>query len=255
MPQLFLRAAVVIGVTASLASAGARAAEVQVATARYPLEAGGRLSIQNVKGSIEVQGWDRDQVEVTVVKTAPRACGCLNQARVLASPEAGGWLFTTVYTGSVKAPLRVDYLVRAPEELRLERVSTLRGKIAIHNIEGAARADTLEGDIQETGVSGRLEARSLNGNIQVALRRMTGRGGGLSLETINGNIELVLPPRPNAELELSTVAGRIATPYALEASSVPGDTMKLKRLGRGGERLLLRTVRGNLSVEERAEIL
>jgi hypothetical protein len=255
MRRLVLRSAILVLMTANGMALRARAANLQVATATYPLPAGGRLSIKNVKGSIEVQGWDRNQVEVTVVKTAPAACACLDQVRVLAAPQTGGWSFVTVYTGSVKVPLRVDYLVRAPEELRLDRVSTLKGEIFINDIEGAARADTLEGDIQESGVSGQLEASSLNGDIKVALRRLTDPGGTLDLETVNGNVALVLPPRPNAELELSTVAGRIITPYALEASAAPGGTVKQKRLGRGGERLLLRTVRGNIRVEEQAEIL
>ena len=36
----------------------------------YPLQAGGSFELQNVNGAVEVQGWDRDDVEVHAVKTA-----------------------------------------------------------------------------------------------------------------------------------------------------------------------------------------
>ena len=36
----------------------------------YSLQPGGTLDVQNVNGTVEVQGWDRDVVEVHAVKTA-----------------------------------------------------------------------------------------------------------------------------------------------------------------------------------------
>src|SRR5215472_19190884 len=36
----------------------------------YPLQPGGTVEVQNVNGTVEVQGWDRDVVEVHAVKTA-----------------------------------------------------------------------------------------------------------------------------------------------------------------------------------------
>jgi hypothetical protein len=34
----------------------------------YPLQPGGKFELQNVNGTVEVQGWDRDVVEVRAVK-------------------------------------------------------------------------------------------------------------------------------------------------------------------------------------------
>src|SRR5258708_35487967 len=36
----------------------------------YPLQPGGSLELQNVNGTVEVQGWDRNEIEVHAVKTA-----------------------------------------------------------------------------------------------------------------------------------------------------------------------------------------
>jgi hypothetical protein len=36
----------------------------------YPLQPGGTVELQNVNGTVEVQGWDRNEIEVHAVKTA-----------------------------------------------------------------------------------------------------------------------------------------------------------------------------------------
>ena len=36
----------------------------------YPLERGGTFELQNVNGTVEVEGWDRDAIEIHAVKTA-----------------------------------------------------------------------------------------------------------------------------------------------------------------------------------------
>src|SRR5437660_10038529 len=36
----------------------------------YPLQPGGSLELQNVNGTVDVQGWDRNEIEVHAVKTA-----------------------------------------------------------------------------------------------------------------------------------------------------------------------------------------
>src|SRR5260370_39118472 len=36
----------------------------------YPLQPGGSFELQNVNGTVDVQGWDRDTIEIRAVKTA-----------------------------------------------------------------------------------------------------------------------------------------------------------------------------------------
>ncbi len=38
----------------------------------YPLQPGGSFELQNVNGTVDVQGWDRDTIEIHAVKTAKR---------------------------------------------------------------------------------------------------------------------------------------------------------------------------------------
>jgi hypothetical protein len=72
---------------------------------------------------------------------------------------------------------------------------------------------------------------------------------------VNGNLVLLLPPRSNADLELSTVAGTIEGNYAFQISSIPGDSTRRTRVGLGGVTVSLRTVRGSIRVAERDDLL
>ena len=36
----------------------------------YPLQPGGSFELQNVNGTVEVQGWDRNEIEIHAIKTA-----------------------------------------------------------------------------------------------------------------------------------------------------------------------------------------
>ncbi len=237
------------------AASNALAMEGNVSTSNYPLPANGRVTVENVRGTIQVEGWDRPQVELTVLKTAPDGCNCLDDAAVIAKPDKGGWSFHTLYSGSASQPVRVDYRLRVPRQVRLDELRTVQGEISVRDVEGNVVVETLNGDIQETGVSGQVSAHSLNGNIHVSLRTLQNSSSGLSFETVNGNVSLILPPKPNADLELSSVDGNVVTPYPLQVSSHPGDQAERCRVGRGGVSILLRTVRGNVHVAEKHESL
>lgn len=233
----------------------ALATEARVTTADFPLPANGQISVENVRGAIQVVGWDRSVVQVTTLKTAPDGCDCLDKAAVLASRTRQGWAFQTVYTNGKRDPVRVDYKLKVPRQVRLKELSTIQGQIEVLGVQGSVLAETVNGDIRELDVEGKVSAHALNGNIFVSLRGLPASSRSLSFEALNGNLDLILPPKPNAELALSTLEGKAVTPYMLEASSHPGDQTRTCRLGRGGPSILLKTVRGNIRVQERNEKL
>ena len=48
----------------------------------YPLTAGGSFVLENVNGSVHVDGWDRDEVEVSAVKTSTNESRDVQQVRI-----------------------------------------------------------------------------------------------------------------------------------------------------------------------------
>jgi hypothetical protein len=234
---------------------GASARQQRGGVAYYPLSPGSRLAVENVHGSIRVEGWDRAEVEVAVTKTliAPDA----HPEDVVISVEQGeGELrLRTMYTVPLPLPARVDYRLRVPRQVNLKGLRTLEGNITVRNIEGSVDARSLRGDIDQANISGAVEARTISGNIAVSLRALPEAATRLSLETANGSLFLRLPPGANADLEMSTTAGRIEGNLPRAASLTPGDGALRTRLGRGGTPVRLRTIRGNIRVVEGEEVL
>ncbi len=218
---------------------------------RFALPPGGHVSVVNVQGSVLVEGWDRSEVEASVAISSKTPTDQIDDVQIAVEARPDGVVFHTLYPSGLDTPIRVDYRLRVPRQVRLDELSTLDGDIVAHNVQGSMKARSLHGDIEGIDVAGSLTANALTGNILVSLRSISDRPAPINLATINGNVELLLPPRANANLELSTVAGNILGDYAFQVSDEPGDSTRRAQVGAGGPRIVLHTVRGNISVGER----
>jgi hypothetical protein len=224
-------------------------------SARFALAAGGVVGVKNVQGTVAVEGWERAEVELIVAKTSLAPTDRLDDVCVSAESGVGSLMFRTLYPDDLREPIRVDYQLWVPRRVRLEGVYTLVGDIRVRNVEGPVDVRSLLGNIIEEDVAGPVVAQALTGDISVSLRALPGPSTPLLLDTVNGNLNLRLPPRANADLELRTVAGQIEGNYLFEASTTPGDNVRRARLGRGGVRVRLETIRGNIRVGERNDLL
>ena len=222
---------------------------------RFELPPGGHVSVVNVHGSVLVEGWDRAEVEATVAMRSEAPTDQLDDVQVAVEARSGGVAFHTLYPSGLDTPIRVDYRLRVPRQVRLDELSTLEGDIVVHDVEGSMEAHNLHGDIEGINVSGSVVAHALTGNILISLRALPDRRLPFTLATINGNVDLVMPAQANADLELSTVAGNIVGDYPFQVSSTPGDSTRRAQVGAGGVRVELRTVRGNIRVGQRDEDL
>jgi len=251
-----VRAITLVGVAAGLLAAmPVSAQEQEVWSGRYPFPPGGSVAVENVQGDIDVEAWDRAEVEVVVVKTALGLGANPDDVRIEVESNGRALTLRTLYVGQADEPVRVDYQVRVPRQVRLERLRTVEGSIRARGIEGSVDASTLNGNIEQRNISGSVLARAINGSVAVSLRALPDRAAPVQLDTVNGHIFLSLPSQANADLQLSAVAGRIEGNYAFTVSDVPGDTSWRTRLGRGGVQVRLRTVRGNIRVTESEELL
>jgi hypothetical protein len=202
-----------------------------------------------------VQGWDQAEVEATVAMRSAAPTDQLDDVKVAVEARDGAVSFHTLYPAGLDTPIRVDYRLRVPRQIRLDELSTLQGDIVVHDVDGTMEAHNLHGDIEGINVSGSVRAHALTGNIFVSLRALPDPRLPLQLATINGNVDLVMPAQANANLELSTVAGNIMADYPFQVSSVPGNSTRRAQVGAGGVRVELRTVRGNIRVGQRDDDL
>ena len=231
------------------------AIEQRVWTARYALEPAGQITVENVQGNITVEGWDRAEVAVSVFKSAASPQAHLDDVGVEVEAGDHALKLRTVYPGESKEAVRVDYRLRVPRQVRLDRLRTLGGDISVRDIEGSVDARTLNGNIRQSAIRGSVVARAINGNVAVSFRALPERSQPVQLETVNGTIRVSLPPRADADLQLSTLAGRVESKYAFSVSEAPGDSALKSRVGQGGVQVRLRTVRGDIQVTENEDLL
>jgi len=242
-------------VATTLVAGNASAQQQKVWTAHYALVPGGILTIENVRGNITVEGWDRGMVQVAVTKASLGGPDLLDNVRILVEGGRTKLAFRTLHPAETQESVRVDYQVRVPRQVRLERLQTVTGEIVVSEVEGFVDARSLSGNIMQFNVAGRVLARATTGNVFVALRALPDGGDPLQLDTLSGDVSLFLPPRPNVDLELHSVAGSIVTPYVCQLSGKTGDVAQRTRVGRGGVLIQVRTVRGDIRVVEREGVL
>ena len=139
---------------------------------KFQLPPGGHVSVVNVHGSVLVEGWDRAEVEATVAMRSEVPTDQLDDVQVAVEASSGGVAFHTLYPSGLDTPIRVDYRLRVPRQVRLDEISTLEGDIVVHDVEGSIEARNLHGDIEGINVSGSVVAHALTGNILVSLARL-----------------------------------------------------------------------------------
>lgn len=213
----------------------------------YPLTAGGSFQLQNVNGSVQVSGWERDEVEVHAVKSAKRNPGDLQRVRIEVEAKADSVAVETRYPHDNGIDVSVEYHVRVPHRVLLRRVGTVNGQVRISGVEATGELRSVNGDVEVADSAGRLSARTTNGNVRLELRRLDA-GGPISVETVNGSVVLALPADAGAELDVRSVNGdfRSELPVTLQGSL--GSREFHGRLGAGGDAIRIRTVNGGIRV-------
>ena len=213
----------------------------------YPLQPGGTFSLTNVNGAVQISGWDRSEVEVHAVKTARGTQSDLARVRIEVSSSPGRVAVGTQYPKDDGVEVYVEYRIRVPRRVQLERVATVNGLVRVSNVEATGDLRTVNGNVDVFDCTGRLSVHTTNGNLRLEMRRVDD-GEPVMLETINGTILLAMPAGTNAELDVRTINGdfRSELPLSVEGASL----LQAFRwqVGKGGSTIQIRTVNGGIRV-------
>ncbi len=238
-------ALVAVAAATVLAAPGFAFDEVFLQT--YPLPAGGSFQLQNVNGSVQVSGWDRDEVEVYAVKTAQGNPKDLRRVSIEVQAQEGSVAVQTHFPHDDGVEVFVEYHIRVPQRIELRQVATVNGAVRVFGVDAAGELRSVNGNIEVFDSSGRLSAHTTNGNVRMELHRVEGSAP-MSVDTMNGSVLLALPPGTGAELDVRSLNGdfRSELPVTLQGSS--GSREFHGRLGSGGSPLRLRTINGSIRV-------
>lgn len=250
-----------------------------------------RLSVNNIRGSVEIHSGEEGVIQVTAVKHSHS--GDEQRTRIEITQDADGnvkaatnypdggwtWLF-----GS--QPCEVDYVVKAPRlcSLRLNGVSntvlaegfngevninSVSGEITLRDLKSFVRIHTVSGDVDGEQLSGSLDVDSVSGDVVLKESRLSSiKGktvsgdirlstpmaeGPYEFKSVSGDVRLTVPPETQCTGELHSLSGDLVTAFLTTGFSSHHGSQSVRVQG-GGVKITLNSVSGDLTLDCDGEI-
>lgn len=242
--------ALVLALVLALAAATALAADRPVKESGA-MPADGRVTIENIAGSVKVVGWDRAEISVTGtlgedVERLDFSAGARASVEVVYKDRHHG------KGGKVREMLRggdrhgegggADLTVQVPRGCVLE-VEVVAADVDVSGLEAEVNVTAVAGNVDVRGACRRLAVESVSGNVEI-----DGAGRATEVGTVSGNLKVRCD---DADLEVETVTGEATVDCAslrsLKANTVNGTITMSGRPAAGAE-IDAESVNGNLTL-------
>ena len=271
-PLLLLACAAAVLGGCSVDVQGTRSAVVRE-DKRFPVSAHATVTLRTFDGSIEVRGWERDEVLVQIERraTSPEVAQTLEvtttqegnriavEAREPATPDSSASVSLVV-----SVPRGVTLTARSADgSIRMSGVEgvlagyTGDGSIRIDGARGSLDVESGDGSISASGRLGRLRAHSGDGSVQITAEPGSVMQGDWSITTGDGSVSLRLPDAFDAELAAESGDGAISVSPDLMRGGITAERgdgparAVAGTLGKGGRRLVIRSGDGSVSIAAR----
>jgi hypothetical protein len=229
--------------------------------------AGQWIRVRNLNGDLSVRASNSDKVEITATKRWRR--GDPKDVRIETTKSSDGSILVCAFwtedatcsEDSYKSNSRndgwrrrdndvsVDFDIRVPEGVKVG-VFGVNGGVSVEGASSEVRAATVNGSVDATSMGGPVQANTVNGSVHATMGRFDGDQD-LSYSTVNGTVIAEFAGDVDAEIDLSTVNGRFQTDWPVTISGRI-DPRRLKAtLGKGGRRIRMSTVNGNVELRKR----
>jgi hypothetical protein len=190
------------------------------------------LTLRNVRGNIEVSGWDRPEISVVAVKRMGSEWGARESfedsyvemeqdgqhVRVRTRRPNGGGLFGWIGIG--RTPPRVDYTIKVPATSHVSvrnvdgRIAasdiignvyarTVNGRIELKRISGQIITSVVDADVHGTELGGTLATKAVSGSVAVAQSQLSS----LWAKSVSGSVRAETTIDPNGSYETGSVDG------------------------------------------------
>jgi DUF4097 and DUF4098 domain-containing protein YvlB len=192
----------------------------------YPMNAGGRLSVESFNGSVEVSTWDQQTVDISGTKYA-RTAEDSSDIKIEVDHAPDSVAVRAMRPGMRRGNYGARFAIKVPRGAVLDRLVTSNGGIRADDGVGPARMKTSNGHVEVRGLKGSLTAETSNGPVEaqdidgpvmahtsnghIRLERVRGAvdattsnssiraavekaDGSVKLQSSNGPIDLTMPP-------------------------------------------------------------
>jgi DUF4097 and DUF4098 domain-containing protein YvlB len=198
----------------------------------------GEVIISNVSGSVEVEGWSRNQVEVT---------GTLGDRveELIFERDGDEILIKVKLPRNSSRNAASDLVIKVPEASSLD-IDTVSADIEVEGVRGELDLNAVSGDISTTFYGSELDAEAVSGDVEVAGDNQVAN---VSLQTVSGDIET---EDLAGEFRGESVSGDVSAvggPFErVRAETVNGDIVLHGQLVDGG-RMDVETINGEVDVD------
>jgi hypothetical protein len=236
---------------------------------------GGTVTIVGAPaGSITIEGWARNEVDVTaeiqlkgdteadldllamvngfIIDDGP------NHIRVLSTGTHDKAFMRTAKKFPktlLGLPWKIDYRIRVPISTDLE-INAGRGPISLVNVEGVMRLSAAESETNLTLSGGSIDATIASGKVTLSIPSRSWRRGRADLRVGLGEITLELPSGFNGDVDADILRiGQIDDSFGgLESREKPGLTRQIVRgrSGSGGGLIKLTVADGKINIRKLA---
>ena len=234
---------------------------------------GGTLTLVGApQGSITIQGWDRNEVDINAevqlradteadLDLLAAVNGFVldddaNHIRVLSTGTHDKAYMRTAKKFPktlLGLPWKIDYRIRVPMLIDLE-INAGRGPISLAGVEGSIRLSAAESETNLKLSGGSLAATIAIGKVTLSIPSRTWRRGGADIRVGSGELTVELPPGFSGDLDADILRiGQIDDSYGgLEAREKPGLTPRVVkgRSGVGGALLKLTVADGRINIKK-----
>ena len=200
----------------------------------WDIDAGATISIENIAGQIEIQGWDRNEVhltgelgdsveelEISETSSGLRINVINREERNIDNTELRLMVPNDANIDASAVSADIDVLDMDNEKLTASSVS---GNVEVEAACDWVSIESVSGDVTFSGDTGRISAESVSGDIE-----LSGVSGEVTATTVSGDMGLLTGAVESAKLE--TVSGDITTDGEisgngrLTAESMSGDVI------------------------------
>lgn len=216
-------------------------------TRTYPLHADGSFELNNVNGTVRIEAWDKNEVEVRAVKSTPDRESLLDMVAIDIDSRPDAVSISTRYPQEEGVEVAVDYIIHVPRHAQLNHVSNVNGTLRVVDSESVGELHTVNGNIEVYEGGGNVRARTTNGNVYLELKH-AGDSRGASAETTNGSVLLAVPVDLPADLEARCMNGNFSSELPLVMRGADQPRILHGKLGHGGAPIHLSTVNGAIRV-------
>lgn len=233
----------------------------------HAMKPGGRLSLENMNGSVEIYGWDENKVEITGTKYA-RSEQVLQALKIDIVATSDSVRIRTVPPSGHRGGMGARYVIRVPRKIEIDRVASSNGRVHLEGVDATARLRTSNGSVRILRVKGAVEVDTSNGSVELTEHvgsavlhtsngaiRADGVRGQFEASTSNGSITAnISDPEPSRPVKLDTSNGSInLTMAAIRGNDIHATTsnssITVKLPANIGAQLKARTSNSSVSTE------